>query len=429
VESDEARISREFRREAKKSLRLVRHPEVERYLDKVGRRILSTMGPQPFEYRFFVVEDSRLNAFAVPGGSIYVFTGLLERIDSTDELAGVLGHEIAHVHHHHSAKLSGLDPISLLGLLGVFLAGSGGLGQAAGAVAQGIAATRQLSFNRELEREADTFGVKYVSQAGYDPEGVLRFLKVIDKERALNPVDIPPYLLTHPVTQERISDVERIIRASGARPSRPVEPDPLKKIQVTLRFLRHEVDAVISEQERLSSQSPESAEPAYLLGLAYHYQARWPEARRNYERARELEPQNASISRDLGRLYLQSGEYDRALSALEQSRQAEPKESLTYLYLGELQEKRDRPADAVGAYLTAHNLSPLWAEPAYRLGVLHGKMNRLGDAYYYLGKSKLLLDEDEKAAADFERAIKSYGPDSPRGQLVKEELETLRARK
>ncbi len=125
TEDNEARISREFRREAKNHLELVRNPEVNRYIDQVARRILSVMGPQPFEYRFFVIKDSQLNAFAVPGGSIYVHTGLIERVSSTDELAGVLGHEIIHVKSRHIARMSGPDPISLLGLLGVFLAVGG----------------------------------------------------------------------------------------------------------------------------------------------------------------------------------------------------------------------------------------------------------------------------------------------------------------
>src|SRR5262249_2419391 len=100
-EDDEARISREFRREAKKFLKFVNNPEVERYVDRIGRRILAATGPQSFDYRFFVVEDSQLNAFSVPGGSIYVYTGLIERLKTTDELAGVMGHEINHVQEQH----------------------------------------------------------------------------------------------------------------------------------------------------------------------------------------------------------------------------------------------------------------------------------------------------------------------------------------
>ena len=177
-EDEEVRISREFRREARKQLKFVTNPEVERYIDRVGQRILSTMGPQPFDYRFFVIQDSQLNAFAVPGGSIFFFTGLIEKTKTTSEVAGVLGHEITHVKGHHMARQSGLDAISLLSLVGAFLlARSGSGGQAAGVVGQAIAATRQIAYSRQLEMEADTLGVRYMSAAGFDPKGSIGFLK------------------------------------------------------------------------------------------------------------------------------------------------------------------------------------------------------------------------------------------------------------
>ncbi|HEU5463856.1 MAG TPA: M48 family metalloprotease, partial [Candidatus Binatia bacterium] len=127
-EDEEARISREFRREAKKHLKFVNHPEVERYVDRIGRRILAATGPQPFDYRFFVVQDNQLNAFAVPGGSIYLFSGLVERAKSTDEIAGVLGHEIVHIKARHMARSSGPDAVSVLSLLGMVLLARSGSG-------------------------------------------------------------------------------------------------------------------------------------------------------------------------------------------------------------------------------------------------------------------------------------------------------------
>src|SRR5688572_28894809 len=133
-EDDETRIGSEFRREAKKHLKFVTNPEVERYVERIGQRILSAMGPQPFDYRFFVVEDSQLNAFAVPGGSIYFFTGLIEKAKNTSEIAGVLGHEIVHVKGRHMARTAGPDAASLLSLLGILLLARSGAGaQAAGA--------------------------------------------------------------------------------------------------------------------------------------------------------------------------------------------------------------------------------------------------------------------------------------------------------
>lgn len=428
-EDQEVRISREFRREARKKLKLITNPEVERYVEQVGKRILAVMGPQPFDYRFFVVEDLRLNAFAVPGGSIYLHTGLMDRISNTDELAGVLGHEIVHVKSRHIARMSGPDPTSLLALLGVFLAGSGSQAQAVGVLGQALAATRQLSYSRQLEQEADTLGVRYMAQAGYDPRAALGFLKIVDQERLLNPVDLPPYLMTHPLTQERIAGVEAVIRSLGPKRSALEERDPIKKIQVMLRLERHEADAVIGEHERLLGQSPHKAEAAHLLAIAYHHAGRWLEARANYERARNLDPKSPGIDRDLGRLYTQTGDFARAHEALERSLGAEPKEPLSYLFLGELFERESNLPEAVSAYLRAHNLSPSWPEPPHRLGVVYGKMNRLGDAYYYLGRSHLLLDDDVKAIADWERALKIIGASSPRGQLIKEELDFIKARR
>src|SRR5262245_45575039 len=169
-EDEETRISREFRREAKKFLKFINSPEVERYVDRIGRRILSATGPQSFDYRFFVVDDPQLNAFAVPGGSIYLFTGLIEKVKSTDELAGVLGHEIVHIKARHMARSSGPDAISVLSLLAmVLLARSGSGSQAAGVVGQAVAATRQLAYSRQLEMEADTLGARYMATAGFDP--------------------------------------------------------------------------------------------------------------------------------------------------------------------------------------------------------------------------------------------------------------------
>jgi predicted Zn-dependent protease len=430
-EDEEVRISREFRREARRQLKFVTNPEIERYIDRIGQRILSTMGPQPFDYRFFVIQDPQLNAFAVPGGSIFFFTGLIEKAKTTSEIAGVLGHEIIHVKGRHMARQSGLDAISLLSLLGAFLlarAGSGGAA-AAGAVGQAIAATRQIAYSRQLEMEADTLGVRYMAAAGFDPQGSVGFLKILDQERALNPIDIPAYMMTHPITQERIANSELVIRSLGKTEIRAEGPDLLKKMQIIIRIERRDADAVLAEYDKLARQSPESSESLHLLGFAQQLAKQLPQAKQNYEKARQLNPNNPDLNRDLGRLYTQTGEFALAHAAFNQALSGEPKEPLTYLYLGELYEKEGDLRGAAGAYLNASNLSPLWDKPPYRLSVVYGKLDRLGDAYYYHGRSLLLQDDDQRAIADFEKAIKILGPNSPRGQLIQEELTVLRARR
>lgn len=429
-EDEEARISREFRREAKKYFKFVNNPEVERYVDRIGRRILAATGPLSFDYRFFVVEDEQLNAFSVPGGSIYLNTGLIERAKTTDEIAGVLGHEITHAKGHHMARSSGPDAISILSLLSmVLLAKSGSGAQAAGMVGQAVAATRQLAFSRQLELEADTLGTRYMAAAGYDPKGTIAFLKILDQERALNPIDVPAYILSHPVSQERIANAELVVRSLGETRPRPDDPDGLKKVQMIIRNQRSARENIVADYEKLARQNPQSAESLYLLGYAQQLQGQLPEAQRSYEKARELKPDNAGLQRDLGRLYGQLGDYTAARSAFDKSAALDPSEALTYFYMGEMLEKSGDLRSAAGAYLNAQNLAPRWDRPPYRLGNVYGKLNRLGDGYYYLGRSYVLQDEDEKAIADYEKAIKIAGADSPRGQLIKEELNTLRIRK
>ena len=429
-EDEETRISREFRREARKQLKFVTNPEVERYIDRVGQRILSAMGPQPFEYRFFVIQDSQLNAFAVPGGSIFFFTGLMEKAKTTSEIAGVLGHEIVHIKGRHMARQSGPDAVSLLGLLGALLmARTGSGGQAAGAIGQAIAATRQIAYSRQLEMEADTLGVRYMASAGFDPKGSLGFLKTLDQERALNPIDIPAYMMTHPITQERIANAELVIRSLGKTEVKTEPSNLLEKIQIILRVERGDGDAVLAEYVKLVRQNPENAELLYLLGVAQRLTGQLAPAKENYEKARLLNPGNPDLIRDMGLLYTQTGDFASARAAFIQALALEPKEPLTYLYLGELYEKEGDLRAAAGAYLNAYNLSPLWDKPPYRLSVVYGKLDRLGDAYYYHGRSLLLQDDDQRAFADFDKAIKILGEKSPRGQLIKEELTLLRARR
>jgi predicted Zn-dependent protease len=429
-EDEEVRISREFRREAKKHLKFMTNPEVERYIDRLGQRILAASGPRPFDYRFFVVDDHQLNAFAVPGGSVYFYTGLLERAKSTSEVAGVMGHEITHIKGRHMARSSGPDAISVLSLIGmILLARSGAGAQAAGAVGQAISATRQIAYSRQLEMEADTLGARYMAAAGFDPNGSLGFLKMLDEERALNPIDVPAYLMTHPVTRERVANMQQVIRSLEYPVSKAEEPDPLKKIQLILRLERGEGAAALAEYEKLAAKTPKDAEVLNLLGFARHFSGKLVEARQSYERARELMPNNAALLRDLARLYTQIGEMDKAEATFHRSLELQPKEPLTYLYLGEFHEKRNDLRSAVGAYLNAQNLAPLWDKPPHQLGITYGKLDRLGDAYYFHGRSLLLQDEDEKAFAAFEKAIKIVGAGSPRGQLIVEELKSLRARR
>jgi beta-barrel assembly-enhancing protease len=430
TEDEETRISREFRREAKKYFKFVNNPEVERYVERIGRRILAAAGPLAFDYRFFVVEEEQLNAFAVPGGSVYIFSAMIERAKSTDELAGVLGHEIIHIKARHMARSSGPDAVSLLSLLGLALAArSGTAAQAAGMIGQAVSATRQAAYSRSLEMESDTLGTRYMAAAGFNPNGTIAFLKMLDQERALNPIDVPTYVLSHPITQERIANAELVVKGLGPTQVRPDDPIAIKKVQIILRKKRSAQDDIVGEYQKLLQKSPHDPDLLHLLAFAQHLNGNFAAAQQNYRRAREIRPDYGPLYRDLGQLLGQTKEFSDARMAFDRAIALEPNEPLTFLYLGDMLETAGDLRGAAGAYLNAQNLAPLWDRPPQRLGLIYGKLDRLGDAYYYLARSHLLQDEDERAIADFERALKYIGAQTPRGQAISEELKTLKIRK
>jgi predicted Zn-dependent protease len=270
--------------------------------------------------------------------------------------------------------------------------------------------------------EADTLGVRYMSAAGYDPKGSLGFLKTMDQERALNPIDIPAYLMSHPVTQERLANVELVVRSLPPNQPRTIQNEPLKKVQAIIRMEKREGDAVIAEYEKLVRQNPANGEANHLLGFVHLLKGQLPQAQQYLEAAQRLKPEDAELQRDLGRLYTQTSDFSAARMAFEKRSDGIPR-TLNYLYRRALR-------GVIYGVLPA----PIWSQPGawdkppYRLSTVYGKLDRLGDAHYQLGRAFVLQDEDDRAIAEFERTVKLLGENSPRGESIKDEIKALRAR-
>ncbi len=166
------------------------------------------------EYRFTVLDDPRqINAFAAPGGFLYVYSGLLIAAEDEAELAGVLAHEIGHIVGRHSAnQLAAQFGIQLLSAIALGEEAS----QGATIITQIAAQLGSARFSRDDEREADKYGVKYTIDAGYDPEGLLSFFAKLKKLEGGKRSDVDKLLSSHPATEERIRDIEARIARDGA---------------------------------------------------------------------------------------------------------------------------------------------------------------------------------------------------------------------
>ena len=213
--SVESQIGRAIMRDIRQSGMLVEDPQVNEYINEIGHRLAAQTNDGEYQFTFFVVNDSRINAFALPGGYIGVHTGLIEATRSEHELAGVLAHEIAHVTQRHiaraihaSSRQSILTTALMLGALVLGAAGGGGDAVQAGlAVAQGTAAQQQINFTRSNEYEADRIGIGALAAAGFDPHGMASFFEVMSRQQtSLTEMRIPEFLRSHPVTTARISE-------------------------------------------------------------------------------------------------------------------------------------------------------------------------------------------------------------------------------
>lgn len=194
-------------------------PEITDYLNDLGYRLASHSPAVRQEFQFFLVRDAALNAFALPGGYIGVHTGLIVAAQNESELAGVLSHEIAHVAQKHLARMlegqkqSQLTSIAALAVAILASRSNSQVSQAAIATAQASSIQSQLNFTREHEREADRVGFQILDQAGFDVRGMGSFFERLQRSTRLYEGNAPSYLRTHPLTYERIADVQNRIQS------------------------------------------------------------------------------------------------------------------------------------------------------------------------------------------------------------------------
>ena len=205
----EVDLGNEYASQVAQQLPIIRDPEIVRYITVLGDSIARVSDDRNLRWTFNVVDQSDINAFAVPGGHIYVYRGLIEKTANMSELAGVLGHEIAHVTKRHSMLQMRDQQRANVGVtLGCILAPqvcNSGLGSAAINVGGGAAFAK---FSRDDESEADRYGVTYVTRAGIDPRGMPSMFRTLLAERKTNPGGLDNFFASHPVEESRVATTE-----------------------------------------------------------------------------------------------------------------------------------------------------------------------------------------------------------------------------
>jgi beta-barrel assembly-enhancing protease len=421
----ERELGRRFFLEARSQLPLLDDPAATAYVERLGKRLVKTLGSQQFDYHFYVVQHPALNAFAVPGGYIFVFSGLLARARTDDELIGVLAHEIAHVHAHHIVRQQTEGQVwSAAALLGALLSV---VHPVIGAGAIAAAQTVQLKYSRDFEQEADYLGLRFAREAGYDPHALGSFFKELLAEQRLNPAGVPPYMLSHPLTETRVANVETTITSQklDAPAGRPAASPELSEAQAVSRAIADPADVVLPRYKAMVAEQRDDAERQFLLGRVYQTIGQLAAARDALERCRELGGLGGRVERPLGAVYAALKQPARARELLEQHLRRQPADAWAHLALGKVLADTGDEKAALREFQRALSLDGDLDEAHRLAGLALGRQGGKADGFYHLALASRLRGELEQALTHFEHSEELLAPGSPRHDEVAKAIEEL----
>jgi predicted Zn-dependent protease len=280
--AEELKLGKEFMRQARRQLKFLDDPELQQYISGLGNRIASQSNHIQHPFSFYIIDNTALNAFAVPGGFIVVHTGLILNTDSEAQLASVLAHEVAHINQRHIPRMLvaqekgvGTAMLGIFAALLLFQAGEIEGGEAAIAFSTAGLAQQQLNFTRTHEEEADRLGIELLVGAGFDARAMPRFFKKMLNWSRLYDTNLPEFLQTHPLTTRRIAETQD--RAERYTARRSPDSSAFHHIRAKIRARSEEQPATAVarfaanlKQKRYANKNSE--EYGYAIALMRNHQ-------------------------------------------------------------------------------------------------------------------------------------------------------------
>lgn len=412
---------------------MIQDPVIVEYINQLGQNMLKAISPQPFNYRFYVIEQPVYNAFATPAGHIFFNSGLIAALENEHELAGIMAHEIAHVTRRHiSQKIAQAKKVQLATLAGMAagaLLGVAGAGAAAQGVMMGSAAAGQsamLAYSRQDELEADETGLQILTRSGFDAEGLLSGLKIIRSKQWFGSDQIPTYLMTHPGSEERIINLANLIETQGLkdRASSGFDPKAFALVQTRLITLYGDETAAMNRFKAGVRDAPEDPINHYGYGLILARVGNRQSAIEHLQKALEKRAFDPFFLTDLGRVYYLDGRFQDALKTLGGALSIDPGYPEAVFYLGRTYIGLGEYAKAVSLLEPLAEKSPGYTAGFYALGEAYGRQKKMGEAHYYLGHFYWNRKDAKNAAFHLKRASQLI-LDAQKQEKINEMLKTV----
>lgn len=400
---------------------LLEDPELTDYISTMGWKLAANSATTPPPMTFFVVQDSRINAFALPGGYVGFNAGLLLAADHESEVAGVMGHELAHVTQRHVARTAEDTEVAniatWLAVIAAIIAGSADPDVVIGAlsVGQAMSYQRQVSYTRAHEQEADRIGIQTMGKAGYDPQAMSSFFQKLEQQSRLYGSGLPEILRTHPLNTNRVAEA----RARAAEMPAVKRDDPIEfgLMRARARVLSADRPSLaVDEFGGNLAAGRDTPENRYGLALALGQLGQAQRALDTLEPLVAAQPRQVNVQLLHGRLQMQAGQGKQGLDTLARMVRTYPRYAPAVLEYAEGLMTAQRPDDArqvllsheqaLGVQLQTYSLlaqaareSGNMAEASYQMATFLFLRGDAGHALAQLDAGLRLPDLDDKQRA------------------------------
>ncbi len=411
--SDEYRLGAQIMRSLREQKAIMEDPEVTEYLQTLGQRLAAQAPDTNQHFTFFPVNEGTINAFALPGGFIGVNYGTVLASRNESELAGVIGHEVAHVTQRHMARtfhaqssqgIAQTAAILAAVLIGAMIGGGDAM-EGAIAIAQGAAAQQQVNFTRANEYEADRVGIGFVAGAGFDPNGMATFFEAMSRHDGLAGQYVPEMIQSHPVNSNRIAEA----RGRAAQYDHPrTNPDSAtyECIRERLRVLTMPKDPGVAERYAQDTKNFKGT-----LGQRYGYALALMQAGKNQDAAKILsdlvnEHENLTLLHSaLAQAEVDGGLENDGIATFAKANALFPRNvPLTVRYAQALM-KAGRPKEAHTLLLDLFNNETPTPDQIQLTALAASAAGDTGDAYYYMSEYHLATGDLQLALQQLQLAL------------------------
>ncbi len=413
---EENQMAKKFMKMVKDKNMILNDPVASHMIKQVGNHILSSLPAQPFDYSFYVVDDDIFNAFASPGANIFFYRGLITALDSFDELAGIMAHEIAHASSRHVSESIDRSKYvslgSLAGMLAGIIIGTQSGSETGAAVIKGSLAlgqTAMLAFTRENETEADEKGIMFLNQSCFSPRGLLTGLMKIRAADFKGIEAIPDYVKTHPGTGNRIAHTETILSSYDTPKNKKAcnQTFEFNMVKYRLLGLYADVDPTLKLLKTQLEKDPSNPAINYGIGLIYDRKLMQEKALFHLKKALSINLFDPMILLEMGRIYLENEEPQKAFNILK-GVESDPVLGLTaqfYIGVTHLDQGNLLKAKKLFSRIIQKEAT-LYPKAYYHLANILSQEKNPGLSHYYLGMYYAKSSTPETAKIHLRKALK-----------------------